>query len=399
MVSDVRTLPALASLLTTTTCLMLMMLPPSLLAPTSAFVYRGCAFRPVAGKEQAVWFCLADNLCAMLHCRDNDVFSPHDCGCVPPTTLPPPTPPPHSHQHTPPPPLPSDSGDGGGVSSGGGGVSTTTADVGGYSSSSTSSSVITSSIILSACMSTTTATTTTTTTAAAITTSTASTTTTSSTAAPRETCPAEIQINGLSAQSSSSSSSTGENDPGSIHIDPRGVVDLGNGSVMYDGYSSLSLPSYSNARFHNGLSVHFVVEEGPSRLRQVLLTNCKQGAGPSVEIVLDVYLGVVVFHVMYRFRHALNDVESALTVAVPYQASVPKHVSLVFDGRFLTGRVNEVQQSVRVQGNGDYILAQRRKPFVFGNTMCDIDDVHSYRGQLRQISMYRCAKPMRELNS
>ena len=43
----------------------------------------GCAYRAVVGKEQALWFCMADNLCAMFYCQDNNVFSADDCGCVP----------------------------------------------------------------------------------------------------------------------------------------------------------------------------------------------------------------------------------------------------------------------------------------------------------------------------
>jgi len=35
------------------------------------------------GKEQALWFCMADNLCAIFYCQDNNVFSADDCGCVP----------------------------------------------------------------------------------------------------------------------------------------------------------------------------------------------------------------------------------------------------------------------------------------------------------------------------
>ena len=54
---------------------------------------------------------------------------------------------------------------------------------------------------------------------------------------------------------------------------------------------------------------------------QVLMTNCKHGQGPSVEIVLDVELGVILFHVMYRFRDATNAVESVVEVAVPYTVS------------------------------------------------------------------------------
>ena len=38
-----------------------------------------------------------------------------------------------------------------------------------------------------------------------------------------------------------------------------------------------------------------------------------------MEIVLDVELGVILFHIMYRFREAVNQVESVVEVAVPYQ--------------------------------------------------------------------------------
>ena len=46
-----------------------------------------------------------------------------------------------------------------------------------------------------------------------------------------------------------------------------------------------------------------------------------------MEIVLDVELGVILFHVMYRFREAVNQVESVVEVAVPYQVSTAVKVS------------------------------------------------------------------------
>lgn len=59
-----------------------------------------------------------------------------------------------------------------------------------------------------------------------------------------------------------------------------------------------------------------------SDLWQVLVTNCKHGKGPSLEVLLDVELGVVLFHLAYKFRVAANAVESSLQVAVPYTVSV-----------------------------------------------------------------------------
>ena len=58
---------------------------------------------------------------------------------------------------------------------------------------------------------------------------------------------------------------------------------------------------------------------------QVLLTNCKQFEGSSVEILLDAKLGVIVFQIQYKVRNTANNVESSLQVAVPYTVSfVPK---------------------------------------------------------------------------
>ena len=61
---------------------------------------------------------------------------------------------------------------------------------------------------------------------------------------------------------------------------------------------------------------------------QVLMTNCKHGQGASVEIVLDVELGVILFHIMYRFREAVNQVESVVEVAVPYQVGTGVALSM-----------------------------------------------------------------------
>ena len=76
-------------------------------------------------------------------------------------------------------------------------------------------------------------------------------------------CQREIHIEGLTA------SGPAGGGRGNVYIEARGVVDLGNGSTFYDGYSYLAVPMYTNARFQSGISVDFVLEEGTSTLRQV----------------------------------------------------------------------------------------------------------------------------------
>nr|KAG5704639.1 hypothetical protein BaRGS_025281 [Batillaria attramentaria] len=290
------------------------------LAHAQQLIYRGCAYRPVVGKEQALWFCIADNHCSMFHCRDNDVFSPDDCGCVPPRRK------------------------------------NVTQIIDSAGSVPASKPTTTPSVIHSG----------------------GGSIKTSSVQPVVADCEREIHIKGVSAEGSIQGKF--------VVVDVRGVVDLGNGTAYFDGYSSLAVPMYRNAAFQSGISMGLVVEEGTSTLRQVLVTNCKHGMGPSVEIIMDVDLGVILFQVAYRFRDAVNAVESTLQVAVPYTAFVPKRVVLVFDGRRLLGRVNDNERSVTAQGNGDYVLAQRPKPLMFGNTLCDVEDVYSYRGRMKQLA-------------
>ncbi|KAK7087381.1 hypothetical protein V1264_021441 [Littorina saxatilis] len=307
-----------------------------------------------------MWFCTGDNLCAMFFCQDNNIFSADACGCIPP----------HRHEdlnH-----LHSLHHDGSGSSVvggdnkvGGGGVGVSMATVIAPPTT-TPASVLAGNGRVH--------------------------TSPSAARKPESNCPKEIQIDGVSARTPGIGGSE-------VYVEARGVIDVGNGSAYYDGYSYLAIPLYNNARFDAGITVDFVLEEGTSTLRQVLMTNCKHGQGASVEVVLDVDLGVIVFHVLYRLKEAVNLVESILEVAVPYTAFAPKRVAMVFDGHTLTGRVNGNERSANVRGNGDFVMAQRPKPLLFGNTLCDVDDIYSFRGQMKQISMYRCAKPMAELFS
>ncbi|XP_025090394.1 uncharacterized protein LOC112561838 isoform X1 [Pomacea canaliculata] len=325
---------------------------PFLLA--QELTYRGCAYRAVAGKEQALWFCLADNQCAMFHCQDNNVFSSDDCGCVPPRTI---------------------------ASSSQRGQQALQTTLGSFRMPNVSAIPLiptsTPAVLLSG--------------GGAV--------KKSENRQEMATCAREIHIEGISVQGTV----LGEGTQPPHHADLRGVVAGDNGSAYFNGYSSLSIPTYANAKFDTGVTLDFVVEEGNSRLRQVLVTNCKHGKGPSLEVLLDVELGVVLFHLAYKFRVAANAVESSLQVAVPYtfrhnfQATVPKRVVMSFDGYKLRGSVNDNERVVTVQGTGDYVVAQRTKPLMFGNTLCDVEDVYSYRGQLREISVYKCPKSLGDL--
>ncbi|KAL8580306.1 hypothetical protein ACOMHN_030930 [Nucella lapillus] len=329
------------------------------LQQATTIIYRGCAYRAVVGKEQALWFCLADNMCAMFHCQDNNVFSQDDCGCVPPH---------HSRAKA----NLHNGKNGSGAGGGGGGMAMTTA------ASSTSSpslliktsSLLPSAVVLSA--------------GGSIVTSPIPPTFPSSSSKHVSDCRPEIHIDGLTA-TRMDRTGPGGGDSQRLNINPRGVKDMKNGSAYFDGYSSLEVPLYENADFDNGISVEFVVlEEGSLKLSQVLMTNCNPREGASLEVVLNVDLGVIVFRLLYRFRDAVNAVESVVEVAVPYTALVAKRVALVFDGRTLTGIVNGNQRSSSVRGNGDYVMARRGKPLVFGNTLCDVDDIFSFRGQIKQ---------------
>lgn len=81
------------------------------------------------------------------------------------------------------------------------------------------------------------------------------------------TCAREIHIEGISVQGTV----LGEGTQPPHHADLRGVVAGDNGSAYFNGYSSLSIPTYANAKFDTGVTLDFVVEEGNSRLRQVRL--------------------------------------------------------------------------------------------------------------------------------
>ncbi|XP_070205741.1 uncharacterized protein [Littorina saxatilis] len=256
-------------------------------------VYRGCAFRAVVGKVHAMWFCTGDNLCAMFFCQDNNIFSADACGCIPP----------HRHEdlnH-----LHSLHHDGSGSSVvggdnkvGGGGVGVSMATVIAPPTT-TPASVLAGNGRVH--------------------------TSPSAARKPESNCPKEIQIDGVSARTPGIGGSE-------VYVEARGVIDVGNGSAYYDGYSYLAIPLYNNARFDAGITVDFVLEEGTSTLRQVLMTNCKHGQGASVEVVLDVDLGVIVFHVLYRLKEAVNLVESILEVAVPYTVSLSQWLAFSDSG-------------------------------------------------------------------
>ncbi|KAL3856171.1 hypothetical protein ACJMK2_010954 [Sinanodonta woodiana] len=162
----------------------------------------------------------------------------------------------------------------------------------------------------------------------------------------------------------------------SIPIGNNGNVISASNAGRFDGTGTLTIWRYANVDMGTTLSINLRFYDFPGGVsdEQVLVSNCYGRRLGSVEIAINTFDKEVIFR-------ADTSMSGPQEIRIPYQEKTWKNVTFVYDGKTLSGKVDEQTQSMPMKGN----LGTRFNGFLLGSC-----NGRGFVGYLDDVRLYRC---------
>ncbi|KAK6191993.1 hypothetical protein SNE40_003550 [Patella caerulea] len=177
---------------------------------------------------------------------------------------------------------------------------------------------------------------------------------------------------------SATSSIQSEGGYGPLWVDIKENVANQNGMAKFEGPdASIKIPRFNNVEYTDGLTITFrFQEQNKTPVHQVLVSNCVNPIGPSIEISINTDSNLA------TFSATIGDQGVKSEITIPYTPNEMKQIVMIHDGRAMTGFVGTARNTTTLRG----YIQPRSVALHFGNSPCDsyqgfqgvMDDVSSY---------------------